>query len=323
MLKSMLRRTMLPIAAIAALGGTQLPVQADEVAVISVGDYLPATAPSLVSMPLFLLNDRPEVQEKHGIKVELVEYSNLSALYSDLALGRVGVVNSGPATVATFAAKGAPLTIAGTVARATNAILSNGKPWTAEALKGSRIVAQTSSSSWIVVQAIIERNFNMKAGTDFDVVSSDSTAAAALQVAAGQADYAVVRAEQVILALNKFKNLEMVAGPKALGREEGVADWGYVIAYNSTKQNQADVARFIDALAEMGEWMKAHPDEVDALAVKDGQEPGVAQEFLTSGLLEIDIRPASEAKESLKADFDLLKDVGYLESDVPDTILPQ
>ncbi|MCK0150860.1 ABC transporter substrate-binding protein [Marivita sp. S6314] len=323
MLKSILRKAAIPMAAAALLAGSLSSVQAADAVNVTIGEYIPSSTPSVVSMPLSLLGERADLQEKHGINVDLVEYSNLSALYSDLALGRVEVSLTGPATLATLSAKGAPLALAGTIGRATNAILSNGKSWDAETLKGSRLVAQTSSSSWTVVQAIIERNFGLKAGEDYEVINSDSTAAAALQVAAEKADFAIVRAEQVLLALSKFDNLQMVADPKALGREEGVADWGYILSYNHEQQDAATMEKLMAALAEVGDWMDANPAEVETRAVAAGREPGIAEAFLTTGLFQLDVRTAAEAKESLMADYDLLKSVGYLAGDLPDTVFPK
>jgi len=316
----MLRKAIMPVAAAVVLAGSQLPALANDVVAITIGEYVPSRTPSVVSMPLDILNERKDLQEKYGISVTLKPYSNLSAMYADLGLGRVEVCLTGPATLASLATKGAPLSFAGTIGRATHTVLSNGKPWTAEDLKGSRLVAQTSSSSWIVVQSIIKRNFGLSPGDGYELVNSDSTAAAALQLAAGKADYAIVRAEQVILALEKYENLELVADPKVLGREVGVADWGYIMTYNHEKHESATMDRLMAALAEVGAWMDANPDEVEARAVANGQAPGIAEEFLTSGLLQLDILNAAEAKESMQADYDLLREVGYLKADLPDTV---
>lgn len=323
MLKSMFKKAAMPMAAAVLLAGAVTSAQAADPVAITIGEYIPSSTPSVVSMPLSLLGERQDIQEKHGITVELTGYSNLSALYSDLALGRIEVSLTGPATLATLSAKGAPLAFAGTIGRATNAILSGGKSWDAEALKGSRLVAQTSSSSWTVVQAIIERNFGLKADEDYEVINSDSTAAAALQLAAGNADYAIVRAEQVLLALNKFDNLQMVADPKALGREQGVADWGYIMSYNHEQQDAATMEKLMAALGEVGDWMDANPAEVEARAVAAGREPGIAAAFLTTGLFQLDVQTAAEAKESLMADYDLLRSVGYIEGDLPETVFPE
>lgn len=326
MIASALRKFVLPIAAMTLWvgGGSQALAQAATDATITIGNYLPASAPSLVSMPLEILVDRKDLQTKYDIKVEKKEYSNLSALYADLALGRVNASLTGTSTLAAAAVKGAPLSLGGTISRASNVVLATDKPWSAEALKGSRLVAQTSSSSWGVLKAIIERDFKMRAGVDYEVINSDSTAGAALQVAVGRADYGIVRAEQILLALNKFKNLRVVADAKTLGRVKGVADWGYILTYNNKQLQYPEVKRMMAALADVGEWMKANPDKVDALAVKSGQEPGIAKKFLTSGMLGLDIQPATTSvKNDLRADYELLRSTGYLNAEPPKSIYPE
>lgn len=321
MFASLLRKAALPVAAGALMAASL--AQAQDATKITIGHYIPSAIASVVSMPLEVLAERTDIQAKHGISIELVDYSNLNSLYSDQALGRVEVNLTGPSSLAAAAAKGAPLSLAGSIGRATAAVLSNGKEWNAESLKGARLVAQTSSSSWIALQAIIERDLGLKGGSDYEVINSDSTAAAALQVAAGQADYAIVRAEQVLLALKKFDNLKMVADPKALGREKGEADFGYVMSFNNQKHDYATMVRMMAALAEVGDWMKANPDEIEARAVASGQEPGIAKDFLTTGLLQFDIRPATEVKDAIKADYDLLTSVGYLTTEVPASVFPE
>ena len=323
MFASTLRHAALLTAVISLWAGSPSIAEAADAATIIVGNYQPSSTSSLVSMPLEVLVERKDLQQKHGIKVDSKDYSNLSALYSDLAVGRVDAALTGTATLAAAAVKGAPLSMAGTIARASNVILSSGKPWSAAGLKGSRLVAQTSSSSWIVLKAIIERDLGLRAGTDYEVINSDSTAGAALQAAAGKADFAIVRAEQILLALKKFKNLKIVADAKALGREKGVADWGYIVTYNNKKQKYADMERMMAALAEVGGWMKANPDEVEARAVKSGQEPGIAKEFLTSGMLGLDIEPATKVKKTILADYELLKSVGYLATEPPKSIFAE
>lgn len=290
---------------------------------ITIGNYVPSEASSVVSMPLLFLQQRKDIQNKYNIELQVEGYSNLNALYTDMARGRLDAQLTGPAPLAAVAAKGAPIAIAGTLARISHVILSNGKPWTRDALKGSRLVTQSASSSWKVMNAIIQRNFDLRADKDYEVVNSDSTAAAAIQVATGSADYAVVRAEQVLLATKKYKNLKIVADAEALGRVKGTADWGYLVAYNTKNLKYEQAARLVAAMAEVAEWMKAHPDDVDALAVKEGQEKGIAREFLTSGAVRLSILPPSAAREELTGDFELLKSTGYLEAQPPASVFPQ
>lgn len=98
---------------------------------------------------------------------------------------------------------------------------------------------------------------------------------------------------------------------------------GYIMTYNHEKHENATMENLMAALAEVGAWMDANPDEVEARAVANGQAPGIAEKFLTTGLLQLDILSAADAKASLQADYDLLKDVGYLKADLPDTVFPK
>ena len=324
------RRRLLVAAAVASVGvialvsgcgggDTASPSSTDGAVSLTVGNYV-SGAPSVISMPLIFLGKNPDLQKKYGISVDVKDYASLSELTTDMARGRVGTSLSGPSSVASAASQGAPLAIAGTVARASNAILSTGKRWSAADLKGSRLVAQTTSSSWKSVEASIRQNLGLKSGADYEVVNSASTAAAAAQVAAGNGDYALVRAEQIELAQKQFPSMKVVAPANELGLLPGVADWGYVIEYNTTKVDAKGAQKLMLALAEQTDILKANPDEVEKYAVSQKQVPGVARDFLTSGTVQFDVKPVAAAKAELSQEFSLLQKGGVISEAPPSNI---
>ena len=290
-----------------------------ETANIHVGYYV-GGAPSLTSMGLSMLGDDSAMQEKHGIKLQMEEYSSLPTMYTDIARGRIDASTSGPASVASSASQGAPVAIVGTIADATNSVMSTGRPWDKDSVRGSRIVAQTSSGSWKSIEASIANQLGLKAGDDYEVINSDSTAAAAVQAATGKADYAIVRAEQILLAQQEFPNLSVVADAKALGIVPGKADIGYIVESNTTKLSADNGKKLIAALAEKTAWMEANPDEVEEYAVARGQKPGIAREFLTSGMIAYNVRTTAEARDQLEAEFTALKEAGVIDKMPPDSI---
>ena len=94
-----------------------------------------------------VIADHPDIQEANGIELTLSGYDSLDALYTDLARKRVDVVSAGPSAAAAMAVQGAPVRIVGTLSPTSVAILSDGRPWSAEDLEGSRIAAMLSEAS--------------------------------------------------------------------------------------------------------------------------------------------------------------------------------
>ncbi|QCB51586.1 hypothetical protein E5720_18960 [Rhodococcus sp. PAMC28707] len=303
-----------------ACGGSSGPETAEgETANIHLGYYV-GGAPSLTSQGLVMLGEDSAMQEAHGIKLQMEEYSNLSTMYTDIVRGRIDVSTAGPSTVASSASQGAPVAIVGKIANATNSAMSTGKPWDADNVRGSRIVTQTSSSSWKSVEASIANNLGLQSGQDYEVINSDSTAAAAVQAATGKADYAIVRAEQILLAEQQFPTLKVVADASELGIVPGKADIGYVLESNTNGLSSANGEKLTAALAEKTAWMEANPDAVEDFAVARGQKPGIAREFLVSGTISYDVQPVSEARGELEKEFEALEKAGIIEQMPPDSI---
>lgn len=285
---------------------------------ISYGSWVPG-APPVSNMWTHFLAEMPEIQEKHGIKFENTDYSSLQTLYTDLSRGRVQAVSAGPSTMAATAAQGAPVRMVGGVARSTAAIMSTGKAWDAQSLKGSRMVAPTGTATWSEVQAQIEDTLGLKPG-DYELVTSQDLGGAMTQLAAGSADYAMVWGEYIPNALQKFKNVKIIADPETLAGEGNKPFWQFSVTVHKSVSDEA-AAGLMASIEEVVAWMKAHPEEVEDYAVSQKQGKGIALDMI-EGRQNFDVTPMdADLKAELDTDFQKLVDMGKMEKMPPASFL--
>lgn len=287
---------------------------AADVISINYGSWQPG-APAVSNMWTKFLAADAELQAKHGIEFVDTNYTALDALYTDLAQGRVQGVSAAPSSMARQASQGAPVRMASTAARSTAAILSSGKAWTAEDLRGARLVAPTSTGTWADVELAIEDTLGVKPG-EYELVSSQDLAGAVTQLAAGTADYAMTWGEYIVNALDSYPNIKVVATPADLAGN-GKPFWQFSISLHDSVSDEG-AKRLAAAAAEVADWMMENPDEVEALAVEQGQNPGVARSMIADGIQTFDFRPLDdEIRKELTANFDALIAAGKLEAQPP------
>ena len=157
-------------------GGSDSAPTGDQVKTIKWGYYDTGGA-AAISYISQVIAAHPEIQEKHGLKLTAVPYKNVQELYTDIAQGRVDLMSGGLATMAAANAQGAPIITFGGLAPTSTTIVGKHKEWTKEALTGSRITGM-NSATWELCAAWIEKNWGLKAGTDYTYLPAQSNAGA-------------------------------------------------------------------------------------------------------------------------------------------------
>lgn len=290
----------------------------DEVLEIKYGAWQPGSPPAVSAMWAIFLEEDAELQEKYGIKFTNEKYTALDALYTDLAMGRVQGVSAAPTSMAAQASQGAPVRMASTSARSTAAILTTeGTEWSADALRGKRLVAPTSTGTWSDVQLAIKENLGLGPG-DYELVSAQDLAGPVTQLAAGTADFAMTWGESIPNALAAYPNVVVAATPEDLAGD-GKPPWQFSISVHESLGDEA-VKRLAAAANEIVAWMLANPDAVEEKAVSMGQEEGIAYSMIVDGYQTFEFIPMNEdVKAELSAHFQKLVDMGRMEQLPPDS----
>ncbi|MDO5701518.1 MAG: PhnD/SsuA/transferrin family substrate-binding protein [Bowdeniella nasicola] len=283
---------------------------------VRLGQWIPG-APSLTALTSLMLAENQEIQDEHDLTVEFTEYKNLQAMYTDLSTGRIDGLLGGPEAFAASSNKGASAILAGSFSRSNAMILSTGPELTAENLRGKRMVAPTTTSTWQFVRLQIEDVTGLEAEKDYQLVTAENSNASIQQLAAGTADFAMAWGEGLVEGLEKFPTITIVADPEELaGGEEPFIQ--FAIAVNSDNLSPEVTDRLVKAYAAQAEWMRENPGEADSRAQDFGRLEGTIEKMLTEPHLFIfDVKPfpGPEADE-LRADLQLLVDTGHL-SELP------
>lgn len=283
----------------------------DNDAAITVGQWRPGPLSS-TSMASFYLADNAELETEHDLDVTIEYYTNLQALYTDLARGRIDAVVGGAEAFASSANQGAPISLAGSLSRSNAAIMSRGEAFTAENLRGARMVAPSTTGTWAAVQIEIEEQTGLVANEDYEVINGESPTGSIQQLAAGTADFAMSFGEAVIGASQQFPNVEVVADSSDLAIDDKPFIQ-FVIATNSQNVSGDVATRLVEAYSDQVAWMMDNPDAVETLAVEEGNTPGVIREMIESGAVNFDVQPfpGPEADE-LRTTLQRMADAGVI-----------
>lgn len=283
---------------------------------ITVGQWRPGplASTSLVSK---LLADNSELETEHDVDVSVEYYTNLQALYTDLARGRVDVVVGGSEAFASSAIQGAPISIAGTLSRSNAAILSDGEEFTTDTLRGARMVAPSTTGTWAAVQLEIEELTGLVANEDYEVVNGESPTGSIQQLAAGTADFAMSWGEAIAAAEPLFPNVEVVADSEALAIDDKPFIQ-FVVAMNTDNIDPEVAGRLMAAYSDQVDWIEENPDAVEVVAVEEGNTEGLILEMIEAGRSNFDVKPfpGPEADE-LRTTLQRMADAGVI-AKVPD-----
>lgn len=248
--------------------------------------------------------------------VSVKNYSDLQQLYTDLLSGKASMTIGGPDVFALQAAEGAPVRLAATISPNSTAVVGK-KPITSAAdIKGTRIAAVSSSGGWHLTEAVIEEEFGLKSGEDYEVVNVPDMTSGTSQVVAGTADFVVGWEPSVNASLGASKDLQIsysVANAKK-GETFGQG-WQLVLAVREDV-DQAVVDDVVEALQKSAETLQADPASADAYGVEFGFEKGSLSAVMDQSVPSFVVKPIDDQiREELEQQLALVND----ELDPPDS----
>jgi hypothetical protein len=207
-------------------------------------------------------------------RVEAKDYSDLQQLYNDLLSGKAAMTIGGPDVFASQAQQGAPIHIAATISPNSTAFVGKQVIDNEADLKGKRVAAIATSGGWHLAEAVIEQEFGLRAGQDYEVVNVPDMASGTSQVVAGTADYSVGWEPSVTASLAVDDSLKLAYSVAGAASGETFGDgWQLVLAVRDDvdKEVEADV---VSALQDAAESLQSDHAQADAYAVENGFEKG-------------------------------------------------
>lgn len=263
------------------------------------------------AIPKALAGDKT-IQEQYDIKVSVRSTPNLPEVYSNL-LTEKGNANIGaPESFASMNEKGGKIKISGLVAPNTTSIIgkANGDP--AEALRGKRLAAVTSSGGWNVLAAAIERKYGLKDGKDYEVITVPNTLTGAAQIAAGTADFVMGWEPSVSQTLTKYDDMKILASASDLGINESKQ---FVLGVSSGVSDET-VGRLVEALNATVEKMKGDAGFADKYGAEQGYTDDTVSRVLESGALPVKAAGLDDgSRESMLSDLKLIYESGGLQKE--------
>lgn len=226
--------------------------------------------------------------------VSVKNYSDLQQLYTDLLSGRASMTIGGPDVFAAQAEKGAPVRLAATISPNSTAIVGKKDITSAADIKGTRVAAVSSSGGWHLTEAVLEKEFGVKAGDDYELVNVPDMASGTSQVVAGTADYVVGWEPSVNAALQASDDLKIsysVANAKA-GETFGQG-WQLVLAVREDV-DQDVVDEVIAALQESAKKLQSDPAAADAYGVKFDFAKGTLEAVMDQSVQAFVVKPIDD-----------------------------
>ena len=129
---------------------------------------------------------------------------------------------------------------------------------------------------------------------------------------AGRAPLCVLSEPYLSLALKSRPNLRIISDLSeewAVYESVPLAETAFVVRASFAGGSSARVDSIVQAYARSGEWVKSHPAEAAALAVKYGILPDKEAALASIPRSHIDVVPAREAQEAVKAYLDVFNEM--------------
>jgi ABC-type nitrate/sulfonate/bicarbonate transport system substrate-binding protein len=225
--------------------------------------------------------------------VQVKNYSDVSQLYTDFLSGQADMAVGGSDIFASQAEKGAPIHIAATISPDSTAIVGEHPIRSASDIKGKRIAAITSTDGWHLAEAVIQKEFGLEAGKDYQVIGIPDTASGVAQVISGTADYVVGWEPSVHQALKSSKKLMVsYSVSHAKPGETYGSGWQLVLGVRNDVPKSTE-HQVIEGLEQAAEELNASPAKADALGVKFGFEKGTAEGVMNQSVKPFVVQPIS------------------------------
>src|SRR5690606_12681197 len=119
---------------------------------------------------------------------------------------------------------------------------------------------------WRLTEAQIAEKFDLRAGTDYEVITIPGLLAGVTQVLAGTADYAMGWETDATLVREKYPDLKVVLSSADMRKDGGLTN---IQVFGVRNEVPADVVdNTVKAFAEIAEAINKDPEAADAMGVK-------------------------------------------------------
>lgn len=227
--------------------------------------------------------------------VEAKDYADLQQLYNDLLSGKAAMTIGGADVFAAQAQRGAPIHIAATISPNSTAFVGKRVIESASDLKGKRVAAIASSGGWHLAEAVVEKEFGLRAGQDYEVINVADMASGTSQVVAGTADYSVGWEPSVTASLAVDDSLKVaysVAGA-ATGETFGEG-WQLVLAVRDDVDEKVE-ADVVSALQDAADSLQSDHAQADAYAVENGFAKGTVSAVMDQSVQPFVVQPLDDS----------------------------
>jgi ABC-type nitrate/sulfonate/bicarbonate transport system substrate-binding protein len=278
--------------------------------------------PSMSSMLIDVLKARG-IDKKHGVDLETVSQNAVPVYYASIASGEAEAIVGGPHVFQKMMLEGVPIQIVATWAPLDilSVITGNSALKSVADLKGKTIAAAVGSSEYQIT-AIYARKQGVVFGQDVTVVQA-APPLARTQLQAGRVDAAMLWEPTTTEALRDNPAYRVImSGDQAWKTIANARGWDLVLAMRKEvlKRDAALVPRLIRMFQETQQYMRANPDDADAILSNSVKlTRGVFKEAVESKRLVFDVQPAWEAQRAAIWDmFKVAVEADYLPKLPPD-----
>ncbi|MGH8736858.1 MAG: ABC transporter substrate-binding protein [Burkholderiales bacterium] len=282
------------------------------------------TLPGAITAILDVLVDR-RIDRRHGIVLEVKNYSNISAFYGATATGEVDMSVAGPWVLQRLRGQGSKVkglfTFVGI--SSLGVVTADPKINSIQDLKGRTLAASMGSAEYLLL-AMYAQSQGVVLGKDVTVQQASPPLARAM-LEAGRVDAAMSWETNTTLLLRDNAKFRRIIGGEeawaALTGSNGTHGWQLLLTIHEdalAKHPQA-VAPLLAMWREAAAFLKSNTAEAEAIDFRTIKLPvGVLSEAIGSKRLAYDIQPVwGREREGIWDSFKLGVKYGYLK-EMPD-----
>jgi ABC-type nitrate/sulfonate/bicarbonate transport system substrate-binding protein len=286
--------------------------------------------PGVISSVTSVLRGR-DFATKHGLELEIKDYSTIAAVSGAYVTGEVQMGVTGPHVLQRMRNDGVPMQLLSTFARLDGVRVLTADPRIADVpdLKGKRIAADLASSEYNVFLLYAKKMKGLDLRSDATVVNA-ALPLARQQLKTGEADAAVLWEPVVAQALieDNPDYRSMFDGQKAWREMTNTDGWELVGLINQefARQNPGVGERVIAMMQDAVKFINDNPDEAATMVEREIKLPArVFREAIVSGRMVLMVEPAWESpnREALEEMFKAAVEIGLLDRLPPSEIFYQ